>query len=297
VLEIQRMSTEDGPGNRTTVFFKGCTLACAWCHNPESISPQAQKMFTAARCIGCGECGKTCPPQACTLTPQGIVTNPQRCELCGACARVCPSRATEISGRSYAIPELLTLIEKERPQFDQSGGGVTLSGGEPLLYAEFISELLDRCGERGIHRTVDTSGYVAGETLLRVARRTDLFLYDLKLIDAEQHRKWAGVDNRLILTNLQTLAATGAHIQIRIPLIPGVNADRRNLDASAAFIAHLGGEKKTVNLLPCHAIATHKHAKLGADYRANDLREPRPDELELARDCFAARGLDVVVGG
>ena len=297
IFDIKRYAINDGPGIRVTLFFKGCPLACAWCHNPESISSRPQKLFTAAKCIGCGECVKACPNQACSLTAQGIITDPQRCQLCAACARICPTRATEVSGRTYALPELLAIIEKERPQFDQSGGGVTLSGGEPLLHPQFVSELLDRCGERSIHRTIDTCGYVAGETLLQVARRTDLFLYDLKLIDAERHRQWTGVDNRLILSNLQALAATGARIQMRIPLLPGVNADRDNLDQTAAFIARLEGKKKTVNLLPYHAIATHKHAKLGGHYRAAELREPSPDELDLARNCFAARGLDVMVGG
>lgn len=297
IFDIKRYAINDGPGIRVTLFFKGCPLSCVWCHNPESISAGAQKMYTATKCIGCGECVKACPNQACTLTPKGIVTDRERCELSGVCARVCPTRASEISGRAYRIPELLEIIEKERPQFDQSGGGVTLSGGEPLLYPEFVCSLLDRCGERQIHRTVDTSGCVATATLLEVARRTDLFLYDLKLMDATAHRHWTGVDNRLILDNLTALAASGADIRIRIPLIPDVTAERTNLERTAAFIERLEGEKKTVNLLPYHAIATHKHEKLGGRYTAAGLRDPRPEELDLARECFAARGLEVTVGG
>lgn len=297
IFDIKRYAINDGPGIRVTIFFKGCPLSCLWCHNPESISAKPQKMFTAAKCIGCGECVKSCPNRACTLTAQGIVTDPQRCELDGACARVCPTLATEISGRYYSVPELLKIIEKERVLFDQSGGGVTLSGGEPLLYPDFLNQLFDRCGERRIHRTLDTSGYARTDILLDVAGRTDLFLYDLKLMDGEKHKIYTGVDNALILSNLTQLASTGAHIQIRIPLIKGVNSDTENLERTAAFVARLGGEKKTVNLLPYHAIATHKHTKLGHRYLADNLEEPGDTDLQQAHDIFSAQGLTTLIGG
>lgn len=297
IFDIKRYAINDGPGIRVTIFFKGCPLSCIWCHNPESISPKPQKMYTAGKCIGCGECVKACPNQACTLTPEGIVTDPQRCDLNGACARVCPTMATEISGRYESIPELLKIIEKERVLFDQSGGGVTFSGGEPLLYPAFLNDLLDRCGERQVHRTVDTSGYAGTDTLLEVAKRTDLFLYDLKLMDAEKHKTYTGVDNALILSNLAQLAATGANIQIRIPLIQGVNADPDNLEKTAAFVANLPGEKKAVNLLPYHAIATHKHVKLGHRYLADNLEEPSETNLQQAHDIFSSQGLTTLIGG
>ena len=297
IFDIKRYAINDGPGIRITIFFKGCPLSCSWCHNPESISAKQQKLFTAAKCIGCGECVKICSNQAIALTGEGIVTDQQLCDLCGACARICPTLATDISGFYKALPELMKSIEKERHLFDQSGGGVTFSGGEPLLHPDYLIPLLDACGERGIHRTVDTCGHVKTETMLTVADRTDLFLYDLKLIDSAKHKKFTGVGNELILGNLAALAASGALIEIRIPLIKGVNADRDNLTATAAFIAALEGGKKTVNLLPYHAIAAHKYRKLGGTYQAENLSEPDASDLQMASACFTEQGLNVTVGG
>ncbi|PNU21455.1 glycyl-radical enzyme activating protein [Geothermobacter hydrogeniphilus] len=297
IFDIKRYAINDGPGIRLTVFFKGCPLACRWCHNPESLSPRAQKLFTAVRCIGCGECVKRCPEQACELTPAGIVTDLERCRVCGACAEICPSTASEISGRAYRVEELLAIIEKERPFFDQSGGGVTFSGGEPLQHPEFLLELLAACGARGIHRTVDTSGLAGREILLKVAEQTELFLYDLKLMDAERHRQWTGVDNGPILANLRALAAAGAEIRIRIPLIRGVNDDPVNIEATARFIDGLPGGPKLVDLLPYHGIAVGKHLKLGQEYPADGMVEPTAEDLERVVARFATYGVTATVGG
>ena len=297
IFDIKRYSINDGPGIRVTIFFKGCPLSCIWCHNPESISDHKQKLFTAGKCIGCGECVRVCPRHAAELTGDGIVTDPERCDLCGTCAQSCPTLASEISGRPETAANLLSILEKERLLFDQSGGGVTFSGGEPLLHPEFLIPLLDACGERDIHRAIDTCGHIKSSTLLSVAKRTDLFLYDIKLMDSDKHKACTGVGNELILANLQALAAAGAAIQIRIPLISGVNTDPENLAATATFIAGLAGEKKAVNLLPYHAIAAHKYRKLGGAYLADDLQEPDQDDLERAIACFAAHDLKATVGG
>ena len=297
VFDIKRYSINDGPGIRVTIFLKGCPLNCLWCHNPESISPNAQKLFTASKCIGCGECCRVCPEQACTLTPEGVVTDDALCTLCGKCAEVCPTLATEISGRSLSIAELIEVIEKERPFFDQSGGGVTFSGGEPLMYPDFLVQLLDACGVRNIHRAIDTSGYVKTETLLKVAKHTDLFLYDLKMIDAEQHRRFTGVDNRLILINLKTLAESGAAIQVRIPLIGGVNDDERSVRSFAEFVAGLPGAGREVNLLPFHDVARGKDLKLGQNRDLSCLREPGQESVQRAIDIFRDHGLVANVGG
>lgn len=297
VFDIKRYCINDGPGIRMTIFLKGCPLSCRWCHNPESISPNIQKLFTAARCIGCGECVRVCPTGACRLTGQGIVTDPNLCSLCGQCAEVCPTRATEMSGRWMAVAELLREIEKETPFFDQSGGGVTFSGGEPLLYPDFLAEILDACGQRGVHRAVDTSGYVKTGLLLDIAGRTDLFLYDLKLMDPARHRLYTGVGNQKILANLTALAETGAAIQIRIPLVKGVNDDDANIRATADFVAGLAGEKKPVSLLPFHNIAAGKHLKLGQEFAAGGMTEPTGTDLERVAAIFADRGLIASTGG
>jgi len=297
VFDVKRYAINDGPGIRVTIFMKGCPLSCRWCHNPEGISPKAQRMYSRKKCIGCGECVSICPIEACELTPDGIVTDNGICLQCGQCADVCPARATEMSGHYESITDLLRLIENERPFFDQSGGGVTFSGGEPLLFPEFLTEILDACGRMHIHRTVDTSGLASTRTILDIARRTDLFLYDLKLMDPEKHKQWTGVGNRRILQNLEALARTGADIQIRIPLIKGVNCDEENIEATAVFVTALPGPLKTINLLPYHNLAEGKSARLGQDYDSATMAEPDEGELTRVIAQFAAHGLMATVGG
>lgn len=297
IFDIKRYCINDGPGIRATIFFKGCPLRCRWCHNPESIAPQIQKLFTAGKCIGCGECGKACPDGACALSSGGIVTDPALCTLCGRCAAVCPTLATQLSGRYYRVAELLAILEKERHLFDSSGGGVTCSGGEPLLQAPFLRKLLIACGERHINCAVDTSGLAPWEVVETIAAHTDLFLYDLKLINGERHRRYTGVDNSLILANLQRLAELGTTVQIRIPLIGGVNMDDENIEATARFVAGLAGEKKEVNLLPFHDVARGKDQKLGQERNLTGMYTPTPADLEGVIAIFAAQGLTATLGG
>ncbi len=297
IFDIKRYAINDGPGIRVAIFLKGCPLNCHWCHNPESISPKVQKLFTASKCIGCGECVKVCPSEACKLTKEGIITARELCNLCGKCAEVCPSLATELSGQTQTVTELLEIIEKERPFFDQSGGGVTFSGGEPLLYPDFLCAILDACGERNIHRCIDTAGLAKTATLLEVAKRTDLFLFDLKLMDSERHKQWTGAGNELILHNLTELAKSGAALQIRLPLIGGVNADAENIAATAAFVAALPGAKKPISLLPYHDAARGKAQKLGQLRNSAGLSEPGQAEIAAAVVQFARYGLMATVGG
>lgn len=297
VFDIKRYAINDGPGIRVTIFLKGCPLTCRWCHNPESISPKVQKLYTASKCIGCGECVKVCPLQACELSEEGIRTNADLCDVCGKCAEVCPAKATEMSGQYESVDDLIGVIEKERPFFEQSGGGVTFSGGEPLLYPKFLTEILDACGERGVHRAVDTAGFVKKDVLLRIASRTDLFLFDLKMMDSEKHRKWTGVGNEIILENLNALAETGVAIQIRIPLIVGINTDDGNIEATAAIVAALAGDKKPVNLLPFHNAGRGKDLKLGQHRDLDEMSEPTAADLERIIGIFAAHGLLATVGG
>jgi pyruvate formate lyase activating enzyme len=297
IFDIKRYAINDGPGIRIVIFLKGCNLNCAWCHNPESISKEAERMYAPAKCIKCGTCLMVCTEKAIKLTPEGIVTDTELCKLCGRCAEVCPTKAIETSGKSYPVTEIMAEIEKERIFFDQSGGGVTFSGGEPMLHHEFLIELLDECGKRGIHRAVDTAGMISTEILLEVTKRTDFFLYDLKLMNSEKHQKWMGVPNNKILENLKILAETGAKIIIRIPLIGGVNDDLENITQTARFVSSLAGEKKTVNLLPYHKTAQTKYGKLGRPDDFMILEEPDKEAQLRAIAIFRKYGIKASIGG
>jgi pyruvate formate lyase activating enzyme len=297
IFDIKHYAINDGPGIRTVIFFKGCNLHCAWCHNPESISPKIEKMYSPAKCIGCGTCVETCPENALTLTADGIVTDTDLCTVCGKCAEVCPTLAIEMSGKNMSVSAIMDIIEKDRIFFDQSGGGVTFSGGEPLVHSKMLLELLVECGKRSIHRAVDTAGNVNTETLLEVAKHTDLFLYDLKMLDSGLHRKWIQAGNERILHNLKVLAATGAHIIIRIPLIGGVNDTDENIDQTARFISELAGDKKEVHLLPYHNIAQNKYNKLGKSDDFEILKEPAKDTLAKAIVTFETFGIKAGIGG
>lgn len=297
IFDIKRYAISDGPGIRIAIYFKGCPLRCAWCHNPESQSPKVQKLYTANKCIGAQDCIEVCPEDALTLTPDGIVTDYNKCTLCGKCAEACPSKAIEMSGKLYSPKELMEIIERERVHIEHSRGGVTFSGGEPLMYPEFLIEMLKNCGEKGLHRAVDTCGYAPTKTLLEVAKHTDLFLYDLKLMDPVQHKNWTGKDNRLILENLKKLAEIGANINIRIPFIKNVNTDISEVTEMAEFIASLHGTKPMVNILPYHNIATGKYKKLELEYNQGEMDEPSEEEIQRSIEIFNSFGLETEIGG
>ncbi len=297
IFDIKRYAINDGPGIRVVIFFKGCNLHCAWCHNPESISAKVEKMYAPAKCIKCGSCVEACPENAITLTPDGIITDPDLCKLCGKCAEVCPTKAIEMSGKVMSVAEIMDIIEKERIFFDQSGGGVTFSGGEPLVHYKMLIELLNECRKRKIHTAVDTAGHASVQTILEVAKRTDLFLYDLKMMNTDEHRKWTAMGNDQILQNLKALAETGSHIIIRIPLVGGINDTDENIEKTAKFISELAGEKKIVHLLPYHNIAQNKYMKLGKSDDFEKLREPDKETLAKAISKFAEFGITASVGG
>ena len=296
IFDIKRYAINDGPGIRITIFLKGCPLSCKWCHNPESQSLGVQKFYTASKCIGSQDCIEVCPNNALTLTENGIITDYELCKLCGKCADACPTKAIEMSGRIYDVDELINIIEKERIHIDQSGGGVTFSGGEPLTHSNFLIEILDACGKKNLHRTVDTSGFADTEIILKVAKRTDLFLYDLKIMDSDKHKKWTGVGNQLILRNLKLLAETGANINIRIPLIKNVNSNVEELTEMAKFVSELPG-KQMVNLLPYHNIAANKYYKLGQNYIELEMAEPSEKDQNRAIKIFEQFGIEVEIEG
>ena len=298
VFDTKRYAINDGPGVRVTIFLKGCPLNCNWCHNPESVSPKMEKMYSASKCIGALSCINDCPENALSLTPdKGVVTDFDLCNMCGICAESCPSSAMEMVAVYMDVAAVIETIYEERQIIEQSGGGVTFSGGEPLMHHKFLIEALDACREEGFHSTVDTSGFASKSILLDVARRTDHWLYDLKSMDPEKHKKWTGVSNKKILKNLVALAKTGASINIRIPLIEGVNADDANIIATARFVRSLDGEPKQVNILPYHKIAENKYEKLGRKINLEGMSEPSVDRQQEVLRIFEAHGLEAIVGG
>jgi len=295
IFDIKKYAIHDGPGIRTTVFFKGCPLACRWCHNPEGMTAATQRIYHQERCIGCGECIQICPQRAIRRTAEGIIADLTKCEQCRTCAEHCPSEAVEFVGQKVTVAEVVRQIEKDVAFYDQSKGGVTFSGGEPLMQPEFLLELLDACGDLDLHRTVDTTGYADAALLLKVAQKTDLFLYDLKLMNAEKHRKYTGVSNEQILANLMRLAQNGARIQVRMPVIPGINSDAENIDQTADFI-HSLGRVEHISLLPFHDSARGKYRRLGVQCVSAHMQPPATELLKSIADRLKKSGLKVTIG-
>lgn len=297
VFDIKRFAVNDGPGIRVTVFFKGCPLSCAWCHNPESISPKVERLYSKEKCIGCKACVKACSPKALKLGSDGIIIDAKLCNLSGECATVCPTKATEISGKRLLVSEVMETVLKDQLFMEQSGGGVTFSGGEPMLQDGFLLALLKECKTHGIHCVVDTTGFTSQKQLLEVAEYTDLFLYDLKHMDSEIHRKWTGVNNERILANLRLLSEQQAQIQVRLPLVAGVNGDDSNLKEMAAFLADIPGNDVDVNILPYHDIMTGKYHKLGREYDPQEMKEPDQEVIQRAIEIFSKVGIRATEGG
>ncbi len=291
IFDINPYAINDGPGIRLTIFFKGCPLSCKWCHNPESISPRIQKLYTASKCIGSQKCIEVCPNNALVLTENGIVTDIESCQLCGKCAEVCPTKAIEMSGSLMTVKEIMKVIEKETIFFDQSGGGVTFSGGEPLMHPHLLLKLLKECGLKRIHRVVDTTLFAKQSIVKDVARNTDLFLIDLKHMDSTKHKKFTGVPNELILDNIQELAKLDVKIIFRMPLIKGVNAADDNIKKTATFIKSLPGNIRTIQLMPYHNVAIGKHAKMGNMITLDGMETPTKVNIDHAISIFRNFGI------
>lgn len=295
LFAIKRYALHDGPNIRTTVFFKGCPLSCFWCHNPEGINPHAEVIFIKDKCIGCRECLHGCPESALSVNSSGLNRDESSCTSCLECVEICPSLAQEAVGYQSGVREVLAEIEKDLLFYDQSDGGVTFSGGEPLMQPQALLELLKQCGQRGIHRAVDTTGFAPTPTLLEIARHTELFLYDIKVMNNELHQKFTGVPNSLILKNLKALSESGARIQIRIPLLAGINDNNENILRTAEFIANLNGIEG-VDLLPYHHFASNKYIKLGGEYRGEQRHTPDSQCISRFRQLFENHGLPVRLG-
>jgi pyruvate formate lyase activating enzyme len=296
IFDIKKYAVHDGPGIRTTVFFKGCPLACRWCHNPESISRNTQRLYRKDRCIGCGECVEACVENAVQVSGQGLRWLPDACIFCGTCADICPGGAVELAGKTMTVDSVMAEIIKDTLFYDQSAGGITISGGEPLMQPTFLTALLDACGKLELHRTLDTSGYGETRHLLDAAARVELFLYDLKHMDPDQHLAMTGVPNAVIISNLKALAEAGANIIVRVPIIPGVNSDAANINQTGSFISSLPGVNR-VNILPYHRAAVAKYDHLGSEFPTPEIETPSPDFLESIAAKLAAFDLNVKIGG
>lgn len=294
VFDIQRFSLHDGPGIRTTVFLKGCPLRCAWCHNPESQSAAPELLFDREKCVGCGACATVCPARAHRMAPDGHRLDRRLCQRCGKCAEACPSQALRWMGKPMTADAVIEEALRDAAYYRSTGGGLTLSGGEPLAQFDFALELLERAKQAGISTCVETSGFAPAERLTRIAPLADLFLLDIKLTDSALHRRYTGVPNEPILRSLRLLNDLGSAICLRCPIIPGINDTARHARAVAALAAECPN-LRGVELLAYHDLGKGKWRALEQDYALDSL--PNMDEtqkeqtLALFRDagCLQAR--------
>ena len=274
IFDIQRGSYVDGPGIRTTVFFKGCNLRCAWCHNPESQSFEAQMLFYQSKCTECGKCEEKCPNHRAS------------CDLCGRCTFYCPQDARELCGNEYTTDEVLGEMLKDRALYENTGGGVTFSGGECMLRIDFLEAILKECKQKGIHTAVDTAGHLPWDHFERILPYTDLFLYDIKSMDEEIHRQYVGVDNRLILENLARLLRSDASIWVRMPVVAGVNDRLWEMQCMKLFFEENGYPDK-IELLPYHPMGEHKYAALGRT--AETFAAPKAETIEELKNIILTK--------
>ena len=307
IYNIQRFTVHDGPGIRTEVFLKGCPLSCLWCHSPESQQIEKQLGWLETRCIGvdtCGKCMDTCPKGAISVNDQKdlsenshkarvIKIDRDTCDNCGKCAEDCPSGALEMLGKDMTTEEVMKVIYKDLPYYGKSGGGVTISGGEPLIQDAFTKALLKECKDNGLHTCLDTSGFVKWEKIRKVMPYVDLFLYDLKHMDNKKSLELVGVPNELILANAKKIASEGAFLQIRIPIIPGLNDSEDNLHETSRFCVQLGEAVSLVQILPYHKLGITKYKSLDKEYALEDLSAPGDEHMENCKSLVESHGLKV----
>jgi pyruvate formate lyase activating enzyme len=293
VFNIQKFSIHDGPGIRTTVFMKGCPLACKWCSNPESINPLPEIITYDIRCIGCARCRDACPQNAISISDQGRNIDWEKCNQCLACAQACPAKAIEVTGQYMMVDEVMKKICDDIPFYKNSGGGATISGGEALLQKAFVKEIFHRCRENDINTVLDTTGLAPWEHIEDVIQYVDLVLLDIKHMDAATHKAATGVGNALILENAEKIAAE-KRTWFRFPLIPGINDSKKNIEAFSAFAAKCDVEK--VSLLAYHEWGAAKYEKLGRTYALEGVEAPSEKCVEAVGEMIKSFGLTVDIG-
>jgi len=287
IVNIQRCSTEDGPGLRTALFLKGCSMRCAWCHNPEGLTDLFQVMWIESKCQRCCRCIEVCPNKAITAKKAGVHTDPKRCALCGVCVDACLNNAREIFGRNITVGQALETVKRDRIFYAKSGGGVTISGGEACLQWEFAREFFKGCKAEKIHTALDTCGFVKPENLKSVLAYSDLVLYDLKIVDPEIHKKCTGVDPALVFRNVHLISDLAIPMWIRIPIIPGYTDSPDNIAGLGAIIKALSTVER-VDLLPYHRLGEAKYKGLGLTYRLEEgLASPSSETMQALRDIIA----------
>lgn len=290
VFNIQRYSIDDGPGVRTTVFFKGCPLSCLWCSNPESQNPLPEVTYRYTSCKRCGTCVKTCPLGIITLEEDGVHIDRKKCDRCGKCVEACVPEALRMSGDRMTVGEVFDVVKRDRDFYKVSGGGCTASGGEILMQADFVAELFRRCREESIHTCADTTGFGAKEAMEKILLHSDLVFFDLKQMDPALHKKQCGQSNELILNNLALVVEKNVPMVIRFPLIPGCNDSDENITAIAETVAGLTTEAP-VNILPYHAYGANKYRMIDKEYQLDDVKSPSTEELERVKKIIESYGL------
>jgi pyruvate formate lyase activating enzyme len=294
VFDIKRFAVHDGPGIRTTVFLKGCSLRCVWCHNPEAISRDVEIFFHPERCIACLNCVEVCPSGAQQVTTEGErVFDRDHCDLTGLCVQPCYSGALETAGSILSVDDVVAQVREDAAFYEASGGGVTLSGGEPMLQSEFATSILRRCKAEGFHTALDTCGQVPWRSFEQALPFVDLVLYDIKQISPELHRRYTGASNGLLIENLKGLAERGAAVEIRMVIIPTINDAREHVEGAAELLAPLGNVVG-IRLLSYHRLAGSKYVKLGKENTMPEEEPPTRERMLQVAQWLGQHGLEVI---
>jgi pyruvate formate lyase activating enzyme len=292
VTNIQGYSIHDGPGIRTVVFLKGCGLACEWCANPECISTHPEIGFFKTLCTKCGKCAEICPNSALSFNagkyPQ---INRDRCTGCGVCSEACAYKAIVLYGKPMDADGIYDAVSRDKMFYEASGGGITVSGGEALLYPQLVQDVFEKCRKAGINTCIETSGYIPESALKQVLHFTDFLLYDLKLMNAEKHLEHTGKSNDLVHTNARTAAESGVKILFRMPLIPGINDDTQNLKEMADFLGSFSDSARRLEIMPYHRLGKGKYESIGRTYRLASLLPPTPKELASVKNFLEDAGI------